>query len=62
MLIEILNKDEKAKDLRNKFKHAMEKYGQDFTEAEKLEAEKMMLLLAIGQNEEASKIFDMEVL
>lgn len=52
-IIEILNKDEKATNLRNTFYKAMEKHGKDFTEEEKLEAVKLMMMLAIKQNVEA---------
>ena len=55
-IINILNQDEKAKELIRSFYQAMEKHGQDMTAEEKEDAERFMMMLAIIQNSEAMDV------
>ena len=55
-IIEILNKDEKAKNLRNSFYQAVDTHGRDFSDEELSEAIELMTMLAIRQNEEAMSL------
>ena len=55
-IIEILNKDEKAKTLRSSFYQAVDTHGRDFSDEELSEAIELMTMLAIRQNEEAMSL------
>lgn len=52
-IIDILNKDEVARNLRDTFEKALETEGKDFTEQEKQDARQLMMMMAIQQNQEA---------
>lgn len=52
-LMEILNQDEKAKQLLGAYKKALEQYGKDFTEKEKAATHEFIMRLAILGNKDA---------
>lgn len=60
-IIDILNKDEVARDLKDKFEKALETEGKDFTDEERESARKFMMMMAIKQNKEAMDVMAEEL-
>ena len=55
-IIEILNRDEKAKEIKRTFNQAVQKHGQDLTQEELDQTYQFMMMLCIKQNGEAMDI------